>query len=151
MTVYEVFSTTLEGTVQEFKYINPHSIIVLKVAGPKGATVWHLEGDPPATLDRDGYSRTTFRPGDKLKLSINRLRSGQNGGLWTVRTAPGRDTYAAPELWSNFADFYRQAAAASQVAFKASRAKGEAEFRKTIAGLRTACDSCHALYLKTEP
>jgi uncharacterized protein DUF6152 len=40
ITVYEVFSTTLEGTVQEFKYINPHSIIVLKVAGPKGAAVW---------------------------------------------------------------------------------------------------------------
>ncbi len=86
MTVYEVFSTTLEGTVQEFKFINPHSIIVLRVPGPKGATVWYLEGDPPAALERDGLSRAAFRPGDRLKVNVNRLRSGQNGGLWTVRT-----------------------------------------------------------------
>ncbi len=86
MTVYQPFSITLEGAVQEFKYINPHSIIVLKVPGPKGFTAWYLEGDPPAALNRDGYSRATFRPGDKLKLNVNQLRSGQNGGLWTVRT-----------------------------------------------------------------
>ncbi len=79
MTVYEIFSTTFEGTVQEFKFINPHSIIVLRVPGPKGATVWYLEGDPPAALERDGLSRTAFWPGDRLKVNINRLRSGQNG------------------------------------------------------------------------
>ncbi len=67
-----------------------------------------------------------------------------------ARRDPGRDSYAAPALWVNFADFYRQAAAASQIAFKASRAKSEAEFRKTIAGLRNACDSCHAVYLKID-
>lgn len=52
-------------------------------------------------------------------------------------------------LWVNFADFYRQAPA-SQIAYKASRAKSDSEFRKTIAGLRNACDSCHAVYLKID-
>src|SRR5216684_7893594 len=32
------------------------------------------------------------------------------------------DTYAAPEVWANFTDFYRRAAAASKLAFDASRA-----------------------------
>ncbi len=63
---------------------------------------------------------------------------------------PGRDTYASPELWKNFTDFYQRAAAASQIAFKASRAKNEGEFRQAIAGLHNACDSCHAVYLKTD-
>jgi cytochrome c556 len=62
---------------------------------------------------------------------------------------PGRDTYAAPALWTKFADFYRRAAAASQIAFKASRAKNEADFRSHFAALRSACDSCHVVYVKT--
>ncbi len=62
---------------------------------------------------------------------------------------PARDTFASPALWANFADFYRQAAAASRIAFDASRAKREVDFRTHMVALRTACDSCHAMYLKT--
>jgi cytochrome c556 len=62
---------------------------------------------------------------------------------------PAHDTFASPALWANFADFYRQAAAASRIAFNASRAKREADFRTHMAALRSACDSCHAAYLKT--
>jgi cytochrome c556 len=63
---------------------------------------------------------------------------------------PGRDTYASPELWTNFADFYRQAAAASRLAYTASRTEAEADFKKTMAELRTACDFCHARFLKVD-
>lgn len=63
---------------------------------------------------------------------------------------PGADTYASPDVWSHFADFYGRAAAASKIAFSASRAKTETEFRSAVAQLRTACDSCHAAYQKTE-
>jgi len=62
---------------------------------------------------------------------------------------PARDTFASPGLWVNFADFYRRAAAASQIAFKASRAKRKADFSTHMAALRSACDSCHAAYLMT--
>jgi cytochrome c556 len=62
---------------------------------------------------------------------------------------PGRDTFAAPELWANYADFYRRAAEASRIAFDASRTKREADFRMQFATLRNTCDSCHATYLKT--
>jgi hypothetical protein len=86
MSIYEFLSTTIEGTVQQFKYINPHSILVLKVTGKDGTpAIWYLEGDAPAMLDRDGFSTDMFHAGDRLKLGIHRLRSGQNGGLWSVR------------------------------------------------------------------
>jgi cytochrome c556 len=62
----------------------------------------------------------------------------------------GRDTFAAPELWTQFSDFYRQAAAASRLAYAASRASTEADFKKTMAELRSACDFCHARYLKVD-
>ena len=66
-----------------------------------------------------------------------------------VERDAGRDTYAAPAVWTNFADFYARAGTASKVAYKASRTRQEREFRMLIAELRGACNSCHAVYLKT--
>ncbi|MBV8167905.1 MAG: cytochrome c [Alphaproteobacteria bacterium] len=62
---------------------------------------------------------------------------------------PATDTYAAPEVWSNFDDFYQRARAASTLAFEASRAK-RAAFRPLVAQLRAACNGCHAAYQKTD-
>jgi len=84
MAAYELFGTTIEGTVQAFKYVNPHSILVLKESGT--GRVWHLEGEPPTALVREGFSRDSLRPGDHLMLQIQRLRSGKAGGYWSVRT-----------------------------------------------------------------
>jgi cytochrome c556 len=67
-----------------------------------------------------------------------------------VDADPGRDTSAAPELWNEFADFYQQAAAASQLALVASSTSAEPDFKTAMAGLRTACDSCHARFLKVD-
>jgi cytochrome c556 len=68
-----------------------------------------------------------------------------------VERDPGRDTYASPDLFTHYADFYARAASASKTAFRASRAEKESEFRNYVAELRVACDSCHGLYLKTDP
>jgi cytochrome c556 len=59
------------------------------------------------------------------------------------------DTFASPELWRQFPDFYARATAASKLAFEASRAANRAEFQARITGLRAACNGCHAAYLKT--
>jgi cytochrome c556 len=62
---------------------------------------------------------------------------------------PGTDTFAAPEVWTQYADFYKRSTEASKLAFDASRATEEAEFRNVVKKLRAACDSCHAVYMKT--
>jgi len=59
---------------------------------------------------------------------------------------PATDTYASPEVWARFPDFYRLADAASKVAFAASRAKRADEFKAQIVQLRAVCDGCHAIY-----
>jgi cytochrome c556 len=61
---------------------------------------------------------------------------------------PGTDTFASPDVWSKYADFYQRAAAASKTAFNMSRADKEDEFKAAAKELRAACDSCHAVYLK---
>jgi hypothetical protein len=76
--------TELEGTVLEFKFINPHSYIVLKAKGQDGkATTWTLEGMPPSFLERDGWGAKTLRPGDQIRLTVSPLRSGAAGGTWS--------------------------------------------------------------------
>jgi cytochrome c556 len=67
-----------------------------------------------------------------------------------VERDPGRDTYASPDLFTNYADFYARAASASKTAYNASRAEKVDDFKKYVAELRVACDSCHGLYLKTD-
>jgi cytochrome c556 len=63
---------------------------------------------------------------------------------------PATDTFASPDVWTNFADFYQRATAASKIAFEASRAKRASDFRALISQLRTACNSCHAAYQKVD-
>jgi cytochrome c556 len=61
---------------------------------------------------------------------------------------PATDTFAAPDLWSNFADFYQRATTASKLAQEASRTRSLAEFKSLIGQLRAACNGCHEKYLK---
>jgi cytochrome c556 len=63
---------------------------------------------------------------------------------------PATDTFASPDVWTNFADFYQRATAASKIAFEASRAKRASDFRALVLQLRTACNSCHAAYQKVD-
>jgi cytochrome c556 len=63
---------------------------------------------------------------------------------------PATDTFASPELWTNFADFYGRAGEASKLAWSASRARRAADFRGFIGQLRERCNACHALNLKTD-
>ena len=61
---------------------------------------------------------------------------------------PGTDTFAAPEIWTRFADFYQRSSEAAKSAYNASRARNEEEFKKYVTELRADCDGCHALYQK---
>jgi hypothetical protein len=85
-------STELEGTVQEFKYVNPHAFITLKVKGKDGRVeTWSLEGQPTPMLEREGWTAKTLKPGDQIRLTIQPLRSGASGGSWTPQQLHFRD------------------------------------------------------------
>jgi cytochrome c556 len=75
--------------------------------------------------------------------------AGTNQWKPNVDKDPGTDTFAAPEVWTQYADFYKRSTEASKLAFGASRATEEAEFRTAVKKLRAACDGCHAVYMKT--
>ena len=49
--------------------------------------------------------------------------AGTNQWKPDVERDPGRDTYASPDVFINYPDFYAKAASASKIAYNASRAK----------------------------
>ena len=82
----------LVGTVTEFRYSSPHIYIYLDVKGQDGAgTVWLLEGGSPSLLLRDGWTGSTIKPGDELRMTIDPLRSGAPGGAWQVTRIKFKD------------------------------------------------------------
>jgi len=71
---------TLEGTVIEFNYTNPHATIQLQVgvAGAGETERWFLQWLNPVGLHRRGYTRDVIRPGDRVTVSGNPARDGSN-------------------------------------------------------------------------
>jgi hypothetical protein len=82
---------TLEGTVTEFQWTNPHSFIEIDVPQQGGTRHWSIELNSPNNLKRQGWSRNVLKAGDKITLRMNPLRNGEPGGLFLdLRKADGR-------------------------------------------------------------
>ena len=80
---------TLEGTVKDFQYSNPHSWIQLVVMTPAGAEEeWTIEALSPNVLSRSGWKRTSLVPGQKVTLLIYPMRDGSHGGNLISVTLP---------------------------------------------------------------
>jgi cytochrome c556 len=108
---------------------------------------WMLAAGGPIDLARASEHADTISI--MLMAFPHLFPPGTNQWQPNAKRDPAHDTFAAPELWTNFADFYRQTAAASRLAFDASRAKREADFEARVEALRDACAACHARYVKT--
>ena len=71
----------IEGTVKEFRFVNPHSWIILEVKDASGNTSEsRVEANGPGYLVRRGWKRNSLNPGDTVVISINPLRDGSPGG-----------------------------------------------------------------------
>jgi hypothetical protein len=82
-------SLTLEGTVKEFQWTNPHSWIVLMVSNAQGQPEqWAIELGGPSALARQGWAPQTLTPGMNVKTMIHPLRDGSNGGQYMAVTLP---------------------------------------------------------------
>jgi hypothetical protein len=60
-------SVTVEGTLKEFLWRNPHSFIRVEAPDDKGVMqIWLIEGAAPTQLSEGGVTSTSFRPGDHV-------------------------------------------------------------------------------------
>jgi hypothetical protein len=91
-------TTEIQGTLKEFKFTNPHSWMVVSVTDDKGNSAeWTIEGLSPGALAAKGIKRSAFKSGDKIAVTLNPLRSGENGGsLVSARLADGSVVTGGP-------------------------------------------------------
>ena len=60
---------TVSGTVKAFRFINPHSRLLVDVAGEDGSVVtWDCEMGGANVMMRRGWTRDVFRPGDEIVI-----------------------------------------------------------------------------------
>ena len=82
-------TVTVEGTVKQFKWANPHSWVEIEVPDKKGGVeIWNAEMTSPAILVKAGWKKTTLAAGDKVKLVVNPMLNGDPGGLFVSMTLP---------------------------------------------------------------
>ena len=81
-------TVTIKGTVKEFRWSNPH-VIMLVAPTPKAGEpeeVWSMELTSPGNLTRAGWTRHSFKAGDRIELEFNPLRDGKHGGAYKKGT-----------------------------------------------------------------
>jgi hypothetical protein len=84
---------TVDATVKEFQWTNPHSWLQVMIVDNKGvAEEWSLELGPLVVLHRWGWKPRSLSPGDKVKVSLNPLRDGSHGGRLMSIVLPGGET-----------------------------------------------------------
>jgi uncharacterized protein DUF6152 len=73
----------ISGTVKEFRFVSPHTILIVTVKGQDGVEKeWILEGGAPGLQVREGLTSKSLRPGDEVTVTINPLHSGAEGGSY---------------------------------------------------------------------
>ena len=68
---------TLEGTVVQMEWVNPHSWLTIDVPKPDGTMErWRLEGGSPSVLLRLGWNRDSLPTGTKIKVTAFQAKDG---------------------------------------------------------------------------
>jgi hypothetical protein len=77
----------LEGTITQFRWINPHASIKIDAVseGDDADGIWTVEMTAPNVLINEGWTRTALQVGDKVTMYVNNkvtLNDGSTGGLY---------------------------------------------------------------------
>jgi Family of unknown function (DUF6152) len=83
-------TVTITGTVTQFDWTNPHTFIFMEVMNTATGTSesWSIEGMSPNYLSRNGWTRHTLNPGDKIGMEVHLLKDGRKGGFCATVTLP---------------------------------------------------------------
>src|SRR6267142_1150754 len=74
---------TLEGTVKEFQYTNPHSWLLVDVTNKDGSvTTWGFEAEGPSTLMRNKVRKSDFPFGAKITITGRPMKDGRPAAIW---------------------------------------------------------------------
>ena len=81
---------TMNGTVKELEWTNPHSWLRVMVedATTHQNQQWSIELASTGQQTRIGWNKESVKPGDKVTVEINPLKDGTRGGTLLLITLP---------------------------------------------------------------
>jgi len=78
---YTTKQVTLKGTVTEWKWANPHCLLLFDVKDDKGNVVhWATEVENPNAMAKRGWARNSFKAGDEVAVTLEPAKSDQPVG-----------------------------------------------------------------------
>jgi hypothetical protein len=88
---------TLRGTVTEWIWSNPHCFLMFDAKDDTGTVRnWSVETQNPTSMTQRGWSRTSFKVGDEVTVTIEPVKNGQPvGRILTAIRANGQKLVAA--------------------------------------------------------
>jgi hypothetical protein len=83
---------TLNGSIKELQWTNPHSWIEVMVPDATGKPVqWSIEMEGPNVMHRQGWNARTIQVGDKVTIVAHPLKDGRSGGSYiSIKLPDGR-------------------------------------------------------------
>ena len=100
---------TYRGTVKEYRWENPHSHIIVTVASdatdPSTIGTWDIEASSISLMVSRGWTRTTYKPGDRITVVAHPNRDGSKRVLlFYAIKADGTRLYRAQHRYPSEAE-----------------------------------------------
>jgi len=69
---------TLKGTVTQWFWANPHCVLQFDVTDDHGQVVhWGAETENPTTMTHSGWTKTSFKLGDEVTVTMITVKNGK--------------------------------------------------------------------------
>jgi hypothetical protein len=84
-------TVTLQGTVKEFEWVNPHSWLRIMVDDEKSgkSMLWAVELSSPGRLVTMGMRADSVKAGDAVSVTFHPMKDGTRGGQFIQAVLPG--------------------------------------------------------------
>jgi len=84
-------TVTMQGTVKEFEWVNPHSWLRIMVNDERigKPVLWAIELSSPGRLVTMGMRADSVKPGDAVSVTIHPMKDGTRGGQFIQAVLPG--------------------------------------------------------------
>ena len=99
---------TIEGTVTEWFWANPHCLLMFDVMTNNGDIVhWVTETQSPANMIDAGWRKNDLKPGDEVTVTVQPARNGNPvGRIARVEFADGRTLDATQDRTGSIGNEY---------------------------------------------
>ena len=69
---------TVKGTVTQWFWANPHCVLQFDATDENGQVVhWGAETENPTTMSHSGWTKTSFKPGDEITVTMITVKNGK--------------------------------------------------------------------------